>query len=61
MSVAKELIFGFGWALWVQIVHMSKGTQKNHNPLNPIMHDGTIGFILISDDSCEIIMTRVSG
>ena len=40
---------------------MSKGTQKNHNPLNPIMHDGTIGFILISDDSCEIIMTRVSG
>ena len=61
MSVAKELIFSFGWALWVLIVHMSKGTQKNHNPLNRIMHDGTIGFILISDDSCEIIMTGVSG
>ena len=61
MFVAKGLIFGFGWALWVQIVHMPKGTQKNHTPLNPIMHDGTIGFILISDDSCEIIMTRVSG
>ena len=40
---------------------MSKGTQKNHNPLNRIMHDGTIRFILISDDSCEIIITRVSG
>ena len=61
MFVANGLISGFGWALWVQIVHMSKGTQKNHNPLNPIMHDGIIGFILISDDSHEIIMTRVSG
>ena len=61
MFVAEGLISGFSWALWVQIVHMSKGTQKNHTPLNPIMHDGTIGFILISDDSCEIIMTRVSG
>ena len=59
MSVAEELISGFGWALWVQIVHMSKGTQKNHNPLNPIMHKGTIGFILTSDDLHE--MTGVSG
>ena len=38
-----------------------KEPKKYHTPLNPIMHDGTIGFILISDDSIEIIMTRVSG
>ena len=42
-------------------VEPQKKKKKNHTPLNPIMHDGIIGFILISDDSHEIIMTRVSG
>ena len=48
-------------------MHMSRGTpkkkkkKKNHTPLYPIMHNGTIGFVLISDDSREIIMTRVNG
>ena len=35
--------------------------KKNRTPLYPIMHDGTIGLILVSDDSREIIMTRLSG
>ena len=32
--------------------------NQNRTPLYPIMHDGTIRFTLVSDDSHEIIMTR---
>ena len=39
-----------------------KKTKKQKlSPWYPIMHDGTIRFILVSDDSREIIMTRLSG
>ena len=41
--------------------HPPPPKKKNHTPLYPIMHDGTTGLILVSDDSHEIIMTRLSG